>query len=432
MSAVPTIEGNLCPSCETALTASPDTTDPDAAPWCGACEWNLEHAADDPRLSWFARRMARSDRRAGFASHRELVESAELSSVGAGVHRFLVAVSAVLMLLLVALLVGGLWLVVFGGAPGPIAGGLVLLVIALLLRPRFTRLKRLLTSSYRVARADAPTMFLVIDRIADGLGAPRPDVLLFDFGWNASVVAIGPRPRRALVLGVPLLLTLAPQEVVALVGHEMGHLKYADTRRLVLTSPARTMFGQVSRAIRPPMLVAPELGLNPFLAVGLVAWQLVAGAVSLLLFTAHLGINRAASRDDRTVELRADAMAAEAAGSAAALRLLDLLAILPKLPGFLQHYVPKGEAAATWRRMLRTVREREAVTAWRQLSIRTNASLLSAHPAAGRRHQWLAAQPAMEALVVLSDGEAEALEKEIRPYAEALHRTMLKARPDDL
>ncbi|MCU7729298.1 M48 family metallopeptidase [Actinoplanes sp. KI2] len=429
---MPTIEGNLCPACQTTLTASPDTAELDAAPWCGACEWNLDHHPDDRRYAWFARRMERADRQAGFASQRELARSAEPAPVRAGVHRFLVAVSAALLLLLAGLLVGGLWLVAGGGGIWPVGGGLALLLIVLLLRPRFTRLKKLLTRSYRVERTNAPTMFQLIDRIADRLDAPRPDVLLFDFGWNAAVVGIGPRPRRALVLGVPLLLALGPQEVVALVGHEMGHLKYADNRRLVLTAPARTMFGQVARTIRPPLRAPADLGIDPSVAFFVVAWQLIAGTASLLLHAAHLGINRAASRDDRTVELRADAMAAEAAGSAAALRLLDVLAILPTLPEYVQHYVPQGEAAVTWRRMLRSVRERETATvAWRQLSIRRDASLLSSHPAAGRRYQWLTAQPAREAAVVLTEAEAESLEAEIRPYAEALHRTMLKARPDD-
>jgi Zn-dependent protease with chaperone function len=432
MSAVPTIEGNLCPACQTVLTPSPDTADLGAAPWCGACEWNLDHYPDDPRYAWFAQRMTRSDLRAGFASHRELAASAEPAPVGASIHRVLVAVSAVLILLLAALLAGGLRLLVAGGSVGPFVAGLVLVLIAVLLRPRFTRLKTLLTSSYRVERANAPTMFQLIDRIADRLDAPRPDVLLFDFGWNASVVAIGPRPRRALVLGVPLLLALSPQEVVALVGHEMGHLKHAGTRRLVLAAPARTMFGQVSRAIRPPRSVPDDLDIDPFLAFPLILWQLIGGAASLLLHTAHLGINVAASHHDRAVELHADRMAAEAAGSAAALRTLDLLAIRPALPGYVQHYVPKGEAAATWRRMLRSVRERETATAaWRQLSIRRDASLLDSHPAAGRRYQWLAGQPAREAAVVLTEAEAESLETEIRPYAEALHRTMLRARPDE-
>jgi heat shock protein HtpX len=95
---------------------------------------------------------------------------------------------------------------------------------------------------------------------------------------------------------------------------------------------------------------------------------------------------------------------------------------------YVQRHVPKGEAAAHWRRMLRAVRERASAAApgRRQLSIRTQASLVASHPAPGRRYQWLATRPVHEAAVVVGEAEAAALEQEIKPYAEALHRTMLK------
>lgn len=170
------------------------------------------------------------------------------------------------------------------------------------------------------------------------------------------------------------------------------------------------------------------MGLNPFATVHLALWQLTGGALSWLLWAAHLGVNAKAARDDRTVELRADAAAARVAGTTAAMEMIDVLAVLPSLTGFVQHHVPPGEAAVTWRRMLRSVQQRELATvpAWRQLSMRTGASLFVSHPAPGRRHQWLATQPPSAAAVVLDQEQAEALEREIRPYAEALHRTMLR------
>ncbi|WP_127502724.1 M48 family metallopeptidase [Actinoplanes solisilvae] len=345
------IEGP-CPTCGTVLTSAPEQ-----APWCAGCEWNLDHFPDEPGYSWFWNKIAAADRRAGFRSDRLLAESTDAEPVGRTGFRFLLAVSAVLMAVVVAGVAGGLWLIIAGGSFWSVVSGLVLLALAAVLRPRFNRLKPLLENSYRVERTDAPTVYALIDRIAERVDAPRPDIVLFDFGWNAGVLTVGPRPQRVLIVGVRLLLALRPQEVVALLGHELGHLKYSDTRRLMLTMPART------------------------------------------------------------------------AGSEAALYLADVLAMLPELSEYVQHHVPKGEAAMRWRRMLRTVQERESAgaPARRQLSIRTGASLFASHPAPGRRHQWLAARPAQSASVFVTEGEAETLEQEIKPYAEALHRTMLKA-----
>ncbi|GAA2660139.1 M48 family metallopeptidase [Paractinoplanes durhamensis] len=418
---MPTIEGDRCPTCATALTRLPE-----AEPWCGACEWNLDHFAENPHDSWFWRRMSRSDHEAGFRSHRLLAETA--APVLSRNHRFLVALSSAVMMAMLALIAGGLVLIILGGPFFPIVLGLVLLFLAVLIRPRFTRLKRLLKNSYRVEITNAPAIHTLIDRIAAELDAPKPDVLLFDFAWNAGVTTVGPRPLRVLTIGVPLLLVLTPAQLVAVLGHELGHLKYADVRRGTLTSPARYTFGRLSRLVRPPRISAWELGLNPPATIALFLWQVIGGSISWLLFAAHVGVNVLGAQDDRTVELRADAAAARVAGSATALETMDVLAMLPTLTGYVQHYVPKGEAAATWRRMLRAVREREIETApaWRQLSIRTHATLFASHPPAGRRHQWLAAQPPSDAAVLLDEEQAAALEKEIGPYAEALHRTMLR------
>jgi Zn-dependent protease with chaperone function len=420
MFAVSTIAADRCPACDSTLTALPEHE-----PWCGSCEWNLDHHADDPRDTWFWRRMARSDHAAGFRAHRELAETAEPQDIGT---RFLVVVSAALMAVMVAAIVGGLALIIVGGPFFPIVFGLLLLGFAVLLRPRFNRLKHLLETSYRVEPSNAPAMHALIERIATELDAPKPDVLLFDFDWNAGVATVGPKPQRVLVIGVPLLLTLTPAQVTALIGHELGHLKYSDARRYWLIAPARDTFGRLSALIRPPRISAWELGLNPFSTATLGFWQLTGGTLSWLLWAAHVGVNVLASRDDRRVELRADAASARVAGTTAALETMDVLAMLPSLTGFVQHHVPKGEAAVTWRRMLRSVQERERGTApaWRQLSIRTRASLFASHPAPGRRHQWLAAQPAQNPAVVLDDDQAAALEQEIRPYAEAMHRTQLR------
>jgi Zn-dependent protease with chaperone function len=272
-----------------------------------------------------------------------------------------------------------------------------------------------------------PAVHHLIDRIAAAIDAPKPDHLLFDFDWNASVTTVGVRGRRVLRLGVPLLLALRPPELVALLGHELGHLKYGDVRRALVTQPARTVFGRLSGLVRPPRVSALELGPGLHL-IPLLAWQLVGGTMAVLLFFAHRAMTLVAAEDGRSVELRADEAAATAAGTDAALAVLDVLAALPALTEYVQHHVPRGEAAAYWRRMLRSVQDREAdrAPAVRQLSIRTGATLFASHPAPGRRHQWLAARPRRHPVVTVGEVEAEKLEQEIRPYAEALHRTMLR------
>jgi heat shock protein HtpX len=109
------------------------------------------------------------------------------------------------------------------------------------------------------------------------------------------------------------------------------------------------------------------------------------------------------------------------------LRIVDLLAMLPELKTYVQHYVPEGEAATTWRRMLAAVRKREHGVApvVRQHFIRAGASLLASHPTPGRRHQWLSPLPATPPAIVVDPATAGRVEREIAPYAEIMHQTML-------
>jgi hypothetical protein len=63
----------------------------------------------------------------------------------------------------------------------------------------------------------------------------------------------------------------------------------------------------------------------------------------------------------------------------------------------------------------------------RQLSIRTEASLLASHPATGRRCQRLSGLPHVEAAVIVGPDEATRVETELAPFAEALRKDLADA-----
>jgi hypothetical protein len=111
--------------------------------------------------------------------------------------------------------------------------------------------------------------------------------------------------------------------------------------------------------------------------------QLVAGSVSWLFFTVHRGMHIVGAREGRSAEIRADTLAARAAGTTATLELLDTLAMLPTLMRHIQPNVERGYSAAGWRSVLVLVEadNRDQLPVRRQLSTRTNAWLLASHPA---------------------------------------------------
>ncbi len=86
-----------------------------------------------------------------------------------------------------------------------------------------------------LSRSAAPKLFEGLDEITEALAAPRfHDVLLTD-DYNASVVQV-PRlgafgwQRNYLIVGLPLMQVLSPDQFRAVLAHEMGHLSGNHSR----------------------------------------------------------------------------------------------------------------------------------------------------------------------------------------------------------
>lgn len=81
-------------------------------------------------------------------------------------------------------------------------------------------------------RSDAPELYREVNAIADRLKAPRPQDIHIDFHLNAAASQT-PRLgmfgwyRNTLLLGLPLLLSLSPDEAKAVIAHEFGHFSGA-------------------------------------------------------------------------------------------------------------------------------------------------------------------------------------------------------------
>lgn len=81
----------------------------------------------------------------------------------------------------------------------------------------------------RLARHEAPRLFALVDEIRASLKVPKLAGILLASDMNAAVVET---PRfggllgwhRHLVLGLPLLIAHSPEELRAILGHELGHL----------------------------------------------------------------------------------------------------------------------------------------------------------------------------------------------------------------
>jgi len=84
------------------------------------------------------------------------------------------------------------------------------------------------TAEQGLERSDEPLLFAFADRLADAVGAPRPDNIRLDLDVNATAsyetTAFGLGRRSfTLTLGVPIVAGLTLPQLAGVMAHEFGH-----------------------------------------------------------------------------------------------------------------------------------------------------------------------------------------------------------------
>lgn len=98
------------------------------------------------------------------------------------------------------------------------------------------RKARIVVVGKALTREEAPHLWNHVDRVADRLGALRPDNLVVGlkpefFVTEAEVACLSGRLRgRTLYCALPLCRILSRKELAPIIGHELGHFKGQDTK----------------------------------------------------------------------------------------------------------------------------------------------------------------------------------------------------------
>jgi Zn-dependent protease with chaperone function len=104
-----------------------------------------------------------------------------------------------------------------------------------------------------VALADAPELHAEVARIRQEVGAPRVHEIVMIGHFNASAMQL-PRfgvfwPRNYLLLGFPLFAVMSPDQMRAVIAHELAHLSRAHGRLALLVHRLRLSWGRLIRAL---------------------------------------------------------------------------------------------------------------------------------------------------------------------------------------
>jgi Zn-dependent protease with chaperone function len=339
----------------------------------------------------------------------------------------LLAVISVLVSLAVVAVFGiGVWLLTVHPTFQHVVAGVLAICVALIFRPRFGRLP---PKRDRIGYAEAPALFDLVREVAKALGGPAPDCIVLDLGRSASVQVAGLHRELVLRIGAELWVALSPSERIAMLAHEMGHRVNGDPTRSLLAEPVLNAFGRLSdwtganRTLR--MIFHPDRYHPPRTAlIGEVAlW-----AVSRVFLFPYLVLVAISAPGRKRAEYLADGMAAQIAGTDAAVTLMDKILLFPEI----DHLI---DAAASYRRPAewRGVIDRFVAGRREQLiELRTldthHPSLWESHPPAGRRAEMLLAWPDYAPAMTIGVAQEAALDSELRSWIVALHREILGTR----
>jgi Zn-dependent protease with chaperone function len=256
----------------------------------------------------------------------------------------------------------------------------------------------------RLTRAQAPALFQALDGMRQQLRGPRVHEVLLVDEVNAAVVqrpAFGlvGFPRNYVLLGLPLLEGLPPEEALAVVAHEYGHLAGSHGRfgawiyRLrhtwgTLQAQTEQMQGWMAALVRP-----------------LVRWY----APYFNAYTFVLA---------RANEYEADAASAELVGAqaaASALKRVNLVA--PRYEAFLgrtfdslrEHARPPADLGQRWAEHTRRPAADDEAQRWLAAALQRRGGVADTHPALRERLSALPGQAAqLERLPPVPDGPSAA------------------------
>ena len=416
-----TVVAQPCPQCGHRLTRAEQ-----GPAWCPECEWNLGELGDDLGVGRGWRWLLRRCHRAAFRLDGELFQEYSQrrpekmgTTVAGGI---LLLVSLVLMVLVLGLAIWGAILISHGGLA--MFGGIGLILVAILLRPRFGRLPK---RRGRLRREQYPALFALVDEVAAAAGTRSPDVISTDSHFNASSGRLGMRQRRVLNLGLPLWLVLSPQERVALLAHEMGHQVNGDPARSLLVRPALQTFIVLARYTNvsvSEMLYSVRRTPNFMELVVKFALKIF----STVCLVIHIGMSALRFRDTRRAEYLADGIAADVAGTEALLGLFGRMVLLGQIANIIA-YNAETKTVSQWRGLADSLLTHRAadLPELGQLTLRQT-SLWASHPPTGRRRRMAQAWTASDARVAVAAERMSIIDRELLDLYKTTHRTILGTR----
>jgi Zn-dependent protease with chaperone function len=321
----------------------------------------------------------------------------------------------------------GAYLLLTGGFSCFGIAGLLFLAIAIISLPRLPKLEK---DDVIAPRDRFPTLYKIADDVASALHTSPVSAIVIDEGFNASYTQIGLRQKKVVYLGLPLLSILDAQEIVDLMGHELGHGVNGDMTRGLYVGSAISALIKWYRILHPGSLY-DENEENPVLAF--IAKLIMLPALGIVFAWIYI-LFHLIWRDSQRAEYLADALGAKVGGTSASLSALDKLHFGHIFSMALQTTSLNPGKKSLFDELRQQAdempeRELERIRRMRQML----ASRLDAtHPPTTYRIEALRARPVTEPEVVLTPEEFALLQSELIPLQSNIQQKLVDMHKDSL
>lgn len=305
----------ICPNCGAAIPVT------EGYPvWCDKCDWGVELVKRPQKTNVFTKTYDRLSTQQAYTIYIDVLRNNGRPAGLTPSTLLAYAIAGMVTLVTFSFVAFAAYIVGFvlvewlsGRTPPTVCLGIfalpLLLGAAWFFRPQLGRLPRIYLS-----RAEAPHLYALADRVAKALGAKPIKAIVLDCEYNASYSEAGVLRQPVMTLGLPALIASTPQEVVAIIGHEVAHGVNGDPNRGLL------LHSSINSLRRWYFLLSPESAITiPVVGIIVMGILFVISSIPRLLDTA---LSYLTFSTMQRAEYYADALGAKISGTDAAVSAL--------------------------------------------------------------------------------------------------------------
>lgn len=388
--------------------------------WCDSCNWNLNPLEKEKDAGLFAKVYLKYGMKFGNQLLAQMKVDKKIENKPTISTMFCYLIASLVHFTSITVFLQGVWLVYIGwGKFFIMLGAAICFIIAWVTRPQFGKVNEEI-----LRRDEYPTLYKIVDDIADQLGAKRVNGLTVNFTFNAAYCTYGIQGQKFVHLGLPLLAVLEPEEKVALIAHELGHGVNGDSERGFFVGTAIDTLMNWHEMIRPDHILEPspsliDLAMVPVNLLLLGLSKILYGIIYLLVHLLWYNKQRA--------EYLADYLATTVSGVDAKIKMLEKLHLNDSFEYVVQKVILSKEDSNVFE-LLRNhfnyipANEIERV---HRIANMTNSQLDSTHPPTSKRIEFLSERGQKTPGYTLSDSVQAKLQKELHQLEERQNKNCI-------